>query len=128
MSKRQWYGSFQNRLSERSKQPAPAVGMGATLCYWSDRVAATVVEISPDGKLLTVQNDTSRLAGGHIQTEQQRYIYAANPQGVKTVFRLDRQGRWREVYRNEETGRMNLVDGGVGLLLGHRDEFKDPTF
>lgn len=36
-------GSLINHLLSHSKEPAPAVGMGATILGWSDRHPATVV-------------------------------------------------------------------------------------
>jgi hypothetical protein len=39
------YGSLVNRLMEASARPEPEVGMGATVCMWSDRHGVTITEV-----------------------------------------------------------------------------------
>jgi hypothetical protein len=39
------FGNLMNRIAETAKPPVPEVGMGATILMYSDRHAATVIEI-----------------------------------------------------------------------------------
>lgn len=45
------YGSLINLLSDAGKQTIkPEVGMGITILSWTDRDAATIIEVSKSGK------------------------------------------------------------------------------
>ena len=43
-------GSLVNLVLDGSKPHEPEVGMGATILYWSDRSAATIMKVSDDKK------------------------------------------------------------------------------
>lgn len=109
-------GSLINHLASRATGPLPEVGMGATILAWSDRYAATIIYVSKSRKLVRVQHDSHRRTddnGGF--SENQSYEYSRNPNGSVETFRLGKRG-WRK------------QGGGFGLLIGHREEYRDPHF
>ncbi len=78
------------------KQEAPKVGDGATYSCWTDRTAATVVEVSADGKTVVVQDDKTTRVDKNGMSECQDYAYAADPEGRKLTFTLRKNGRYNE--------------------------------
>ena len=100
--------------------PDPAVGMGATLCFHSDRHAATVIEISENKKRIVAQQDKAIRTDKNGQSECQSYTFEPNPEGVKFIFTLRKNGRWVEAGSSTKNG--------TGLALGQRDEYYDFSF
>lgn len=131
MSK-QWYGSFQNRLMERSVigQPEPEVGMGATTLHYSDRHACTISEVhylGNDRYRIGVQRDEAKVIKGSCQDGSAEYQYTPRPEGYVSFFQQDKKGVWKAVRLNEATGRWKNA-GTEGLRIGDRDEHYDPSF
>jgi hypothetical protein len=106
-------GSMINHLMSTSKQPIPQVGMGVTMTSWTDRYAGTIIKVTP--KTITVQYDRAKIVSGSTLSEDQTYEYTPDPDGSILVFRLRKNGQWRNL-------------GGMGLLIGHRNSYRDPTF
>lgn len=100
------FGSAVNQLYAMmtSGQPAPAVGMGATILRWTDRQAAEVVMVFRIGVNPAVKVNY--------------------PGGVAT-YRF-RKNRWEEVAMGTN-GRWKLA-GCSGLLLGIKEQYDDPSF
>lgn len=103
-----------------NEAPAVAVGVGATLCWWSDRRAGTIISVSPSGKRIVVQEDTAIRTDGNGVSSDQRYEYERNPKGVRREFSLRKNGRWVEVGSD-------LYDGVV-CTIGVRRYYYDYSF
>lgn len=73
-------------------QPRPEVGMGATLCYPSDRYPYTVVEVSASGKRIKVTRDDFTRTDNNGQSESQTYDYTTDPTGILIEFSLRKNG------------------------------------
>lgn len=113
------FGSMTNLLYAQGGHPEPEVGMGATILLFSDRHAATIVEVSDDKRSITVQRDWAHRTdkGGFSETQEYRYEFCpANP---CQEFTLRANGRY--VLKGE-----NLRQGRT-LLIGKRDEYYDFT-
>jgi hypothetical protein len=124
-------GSLMNHLDSRSVkgEPAPYVGMGATLLSWSDRHAGTIVEVfkKKDVLYIKVQEDNSVRIDKNGMSESQEYEYSSNPNGQISYFRkVAPYGFWQAVYIKPETGRFNIGSGGI--KIGVRDEYYDFSF
>lgn len=121
-------GSLTNHLYSRMVvgQPTVVVGMGATLLRWTDRTACTIVRI--DGKYITVQRDHAKRIDKNGMSECQDYEYSPDTEGACYTFKQEKDGRWSEVIKNEETGRFVKIKGGLGLRIGHRDSYHDYSF
>lgn len=104
----------------RDKNEYPRVGDAATIGYWSDRHAATVIYVSPSFKTIRVQRDTATLVGGSIMGESQEYTYAPNPYGTITTARRHRRTDGKPYYTGS--------GGSPRVYVGHRDEHRDPHF
>ncbi|SKT55468.1 Uncharacterised protein [Mycobacteroides abscessus subsp. massiliense] len=113
-------GSLINALAVNSRSAEPAVGTGATIVMWSDRHAATVVEVSESGKTVRVQQDRATRTDNYGMSDAQSYTYTPNPQAAVQTFTLRKTGRW---VRRGETEK-----GGTVLLIGQRDEYYDYSF
>lgn len=109
------YGSLTNRLMENVKPPVPEVGMGATIVMYSDRHAATVVEVVGPKKII-VQEDTSTRTDKNGMSENQDYNYSPNPAAPRRTFTLRKDGRWHE------------SKAGTIIRLGERDSYHDFGF
>lgn len=120
------FGNIINRVMEESRQKAPKRFMAATVTSYSDRHAGTVVELAY--RTVWVREDRATRLDKLGMSDSQRYRYSRNPKGALYMFRQDRSGRWREAYISKSTGRANFVNGGHGLLLGHRDAHHDYSF
>lgn len=110
-------GSLINRLAERSKQKQPTVGDGATILMYSDRHAATIIEVG--SKHVVIQEDIAIRTDGHGMSDSQSYDYERCPTAPKDIFTLRKNGRW---VRKGESQK------GTCLLIGHRDHYYDYSF
>lgn len=97
--------------------PAPEVGMGATVLMWTDRHAATVIEVKSPKRII-VQYDKATRVDGSGMSESQAYTYEPNPDGPTREYVLCKTG-WREKGSGGK---------GAGLMLGHRAEYHDYSF
>lgn len=102
-----------------SAQPEPKVGDGATILFWTDRVAGTIIEVSKNAKQIVVQEDkaTKNFTG---MTDAQSYTYEPDPNGQTWTFTLRKNGRW--VRKGEDLYR------GQRVSIGHRSKFYDYSF
>lgn len=123
--------SVMNHIYSRAVvgQPTPEVGMGATLLLWTDRHAATIVEVQEIKGItyIKVQADTAKVVSGTKQNGSATYEYSPNPNGQELLFRREPNGRWQQVRWNDKTKRWSKRDG-EGLRIGERDEHYDPSF
>lgn len=101
-----------------SKQPKPEVGMGATICMYTDRHAATIIEVVNE-KTIKVQRDISTRIDNNGMSDQQKYEYSQNPNGTIEIFTLRKNGCWCR-----RGGTMN----GVSLVVGVRKAYHDYSF
>lgn len=108
------FGNINNRIMEHTTGK-PEVGMGATICQFSDRTACTVIEIKSAHRIVVQQDNAIRIDSNGM-SDSQDYRYEANPEGIKTIFTKRRNGVWREHL------------GSVGLRLGDRDHYHDFGF
>lgn len=113
-------GSLSNLILGNARQPAPAVGMGCTILHWTDRNAATIVDITDGGRTLYVQRDTARRTDKNGMSECQEYSYARNPQGAISVFTRRKGGEYVEKGR--------ALGAGHRLAIGTRREYHDFSF
>lgn len=112
-------GSLVNHLMDRTQDPAPEVGMGATLLGWTDRHAATIVEV-PNERTVVVQADTATRTDNNGMSDAQSYDYAANPDAPRVTYTLRKNGRW---VRKGESSK-----NGARLSIGHRSSYYDYSF
>lgn len=112
-----WYGSLENRLMERSKQPEPVVGMGVTQCLWSDRHAFEIIEVK-DSRHITIR----RMAHKCKDYYAGDWEVWSDPtqQDIRQLFKT-KKGQWRE-----RIGKNGL--GDTRFSVGKADEYEDPSF
>lgn len=124
-------GSAVNHIYSRMTKgaPEPKIAMPATVLMWSDRHAATLTAIEPyRGTIVVeVQTDLATVVSGSSWDGSAEYVYQRNPNGTRYSFRRESDGSWTQVRRNPSTGRWNKVSG-AGLILGMREEYRDPSF
>jgi hypothetical protein len=122
-------GSLVNHMYARMVrgEPAPYVGMPATLLSWTDRDPATVVEVNMAKRYIAVQEDNYRRVDSNGLSESQRYEYTPNPDAPVKIFRKDKRGQWVQHRLNPETNRLVQVRG-FGLRLGEREKYHDFSF
>jgi hypothetical protein len=113
-------------------QPEPEPGMGATILAWTDRYAATIIGslVGPATRgatIILVQVDRAIRTDKNGLSEDQTYTYEPNTNGTVYFFRKTKVGTWEEVAMNPRTGRYNK-NGGLGLRIGEREEYRDFSF
>lgn len=110
-------GSLQNMIADGSKDAVvPEVGEGATLVRWTDRHAATVIEVSPSGHRIVVQRDRAIRTDGLGMTDAQTYRFERDPEGETEVATRRKDGSYRS-------------KGGTGrVLIGVRSAYHDFSF
>lgn len=110
-----WFGSVQNRIAERCKQPEPVVGMGVTRCLYSDRDPYEIIEVK-DAKHIVVRAMGYERIDNNGMSESQEYRYFSKPDGEVVHLTL-RNGRWRDriveaVYVEDPNGEyVDLMNG-----------------
>lgn len=114
-----WTGSLVNLITP-SNPATPTVGQGGTILGWSDRSPCTVVEVSPSGKTVVVQDDSYTRTDSNGMSESQDYTFTPNPNGGKTTYTLRKNGRW--VVKGQG------MNAGNHLSLGKRDRYYDFSF
>ena len=113
------------------------VGDGATIVGWSDRHAATVVEVSKNGRQVTLQEDKATLLNGATSGEPdalvvtpggfachtegtQRWGLQRDPEGRRMRFSLRKNGAWVMVGES--------LKGGQRARIGERHHYYDFNF
>ena len=96
------------------------VGIGATICMWSDRRAATIIRVEKNGKVIIVQEDIAIRIDKNGMSESQEYQYKENPNGSIQAFSFRKDGTYRTVGSKGKTGNR--------LSIGFRNEFYDFSF
>jgi len=123
-------GSLINHLMAGEISDVPKVGDGATLLLWTDRHAATAIDVDTSGKnpVITVQRDHAKRTDNNGMSESQVYEHTPDPDGIKSVFRLDpKQKSWRQLIRNEK-GNLVFAKSDLLVSIGARNEFHDFSF
>lgn len=120
---------FSNIMVDGSMKVKPEVGMGATVCFYTDRHAATVTKVWEErGKMFVeVQEDTATRTDNYGMSDMQDYEYTANPNGEIYTYRYNaKTAKWDQVVKGE-SGRWRKV-GHPALVLGVRKEYYDFSF
>jgi len=99
----------------------PKVGDGASLIFWSDRHACTVIAVSPSGKKITVQQDKATRVDGNGMSDMQSYSFECDPNGAIYQFSLRKNGEWCMVGDSSR-------GGGVVCSVTGRYEYYDFSF
>ncbi len=94
------------------------VGDGATILWFSDRTAVTIIEIGKN--YVKVQKDRAIRTDGNGLSDCQEYKYERNESGEIYTFKKTRKGLYTD------NGRSN--DYGCRLSFGYRREYYDYTF
>lgn len=95
--------------------PDPTIDCPATLCYYTDRHAGTVIAISASGRKITIREDKAVRVDTNDMSESQRYDYERDPDGRTHVCYLRKDGRY---YSNQ----------GPRVILGIRNAYHDYGF
>ena len=123
-------GSLLNRIGEQATPKTPEVGIGATLLYYTDRTACTIIEVSP--RQIILQEDIcTRNDGNPVMCDVQSYSYAPNPEGRKYVAKLRHRGGrefWETYVSKERRNQGNAPVSGVVVFIGDRNHYYDYGF
>lgn len=115
------YGSLFNRLEDGANAARPITpGDGATVLSWSDRQAATVTRVSPNGKTIAIREDIAKRTDDRGMSDSQSYAYTFDFSAAEREWTLRTDGRWRARGTTKRTS--------PGLALGYRDHYHDYSF
>lgn len=91
------------------------IGAPATICIGSDSYPATVIDITPSGKTVTVQEDNYYWISGDASIGNGEYKYSRNENGREMKFRYSaKYGRWK--------------NSSYRIYFGDRRYYRDPSF
>ena len=114
---RQWYGSLQNRLMERTATPKLEIGMGVTKCMWSDCHAYEIIAIKDD-RHITVRRMGHKCLDYYAGDWE---VWSDPTQtDIINLFKTKNNG-WRE-----RIGKNGL--GDTRFAVGYAKEYEDPSF
>lgn len=102
------------RNDSENASETPSVGAPATICYLTDRVACTIVRVSPNGARVTVREDKAIRTDGNGMSESQSYTYERNPDGTEHVFHRQGDGSYQA--------------RGKSLHIGSRRSYHDYSY
>lgn len=125
-------GSLVNHVLSGAKRVEPELGMGATLLSWSDRDAATVVDIVRDGngklKRFATTQDEAHVTSGSGHDGSAVYGYVTRADGARSWWMPNRKGDgYDQIRHSSATGRWQKVHSGR-IVLGRRETYRDPSF
>lgn len=111
----EWREEKDRQQTEAIRNLVPEVGLGCTVCYYSDRRAATVTKIISPCKIEVTFNQTEC-----IDYYAGDYRILPELEGGAKVFTKRRNGRWvadGQAYKD-----------GVLLMLHYQSHYIDPHF
>lgn len=94
----------------------PEVGMGATIQYYSDRHAATIIQITHNGNRLILQEDLSIRSDTNGMSESQTYEFTTDQKGTVHIATKRKDNTFRLI------GQRTLVH------VGYRSTYHDFSF
>lgn len=111
----EWKVQIEKERTHAIKNLVPYVGLGCTICYYSDRRAATVTKIISSCKIEVKFNQTKC-----IDYYSGKYKILPELEGGSKVFTKRRNGYW--------VAEGQSYKDGVLLMLHYQDHYIDPTF
>lgn len=114
------FGNLSNRIMESSKQPKPEIGLGCTILLFSDRQAATIINVNKKLNRIMIQLDTPTRTDSNGMSESQTYTFSPNPNGEKSIFTLRKNGAWVKLGQ--------AMKNGSRIAIGVRSEYHDYGF
>lgn len=85
-------GSLVNHFMSQGSTPEVKIGMGATLLFWTDREAATVVSYDEKRMIVGVQEDDAKRIDNNGMSESQVYEFTPNPDAYVQHFKFGPKG------------------------------------
>lgn len=110
-----WRELKEKERDDAIKNLIPCVGLGCTICYYSDRRAATVTKIVSPCKIEVTFNQTKC-----IDYYAGEYEILPELEGAPKVFIKRRNGYW--------VAEGQSYKDGVLLMLHYQNHYIDPTF
>ncbi len=110
-----WLEQKGKAKSKAIKNLIPEIGLGCTICYYSDKRAATVTKIVSPCKIEVTFNKTKC-----IDYYAGEYEILPELEGGPKVFTKRRNGYW--------VAEGQAYKGGVLLMLHYQNHYIDPSF
>lgn len=101
---------------DAKKVTDPIVGMGVTICYWSDRIPGTIVQVSDSKKTIFIQEDNYQRIDNNGISESQEYQYSRNINGPTHTATKRKDGSFK------------ISKSKTKVVLGERRRFYDFSF
>jgi hypothetical protein len=92
------------------------IGTPATLCYYTDREPATVIDFTKSKKYIFLQEDKSIRQDNNWFSEDQKYNYEPDPKCLIHKAALCKDGRYR------------IVGTSTTVSLGSKRKYHDYSF
>jgi hypothetical protein len=129
------YGSLTNlAMSKNSNNDVPKTGDGATIIHYSDRTAATVIDVGTyrNATCIAIQEDHAIRTDNNGMSDCQSYEFKRNFEGAI------HQVRWRKEAKNRKAGwytfeiipteKGNRTAWGNRVSFGFRERYFDYSF
>ena len=116
-------GSLVNHVLSRQTGTFPVIGDPATILHWSDRTPATVTGWDRDRQIVTLREDDATCT----DFDQQTYTFERSEFGATYHFKREKNGSWVQVFFRTTSNRW-FKSKGMGLIIGRREKYRDPSF
>lgn len=114
------HGSLHNQIMSTAHHLHPEVGMGATVCHWTDRSAATISYVNDSGTKLRIRADKATRTDTNGMSDDQSYEYEPIPDAREQAWSRRKDGTWHPVGQSTKTS--------PSLLIGRRSTYYDYSF
>lgn len=103
-------------LIDSSNGIKPEVGMGITICQYTDRKAGTITRVSTSGKTFWFKYDIAKRIDNYGMSDCQDYEYTEDPNS------------WEQKASLRKDGCFRVKSTGYYVALNRRDAFHDFSF
>jgi hypothetical protein len=107
--------------------PAPTVGMGVTILYWTDRHVGTIVKVISHSEIHFTSDDTVADPSKPLAMGHQEWIHTPNPNGPIVIGKKAKDGKWYIAHKTP-TGQMRVNKHCTPLAVGVKNYRYDWSF
>lgn len=107
--------------------PDPVVGMGVTVCWYTDRTVGTITEVVSPTHIVFTSDRTVPNPAIPVEIGHQNWVHTPDPDGSKRHAMKHRNGRWY-LAKASKLGTYTVSKKSTPIAVGRRDYYYDWSF